>query len=53
MATRPDGKRLELTIEARQPDVWVDVAEMVEKYWRDVGVATVVQVRENALWWPG
>ena len=48
---RPDGKRLELTIEARQPDVWVDVAEMVEKYWRDVGVATVVQVRENALWW--
>lgn len=47
---RPDGQRLEIVLETRQPNMWIDISEMIEKYWNDVGVATVMQVRENALW---
>jgi len=47
---RPDGKRLELTIETRQPLQWIDVADMVSKYWNAVGVKTAVKVEENSLW---
>lgn len=47
---RPDGKRLELTIETRQPLPWPDVAEMVSKYWNNVGVKTVVKVEETSIW---
>lgn len=47
---RSDGKRLEITIETRQPLPWPDVAEMVAKYWNNVGVKTVVKLEENSLW---
>jgi len=47
---RPDGKRLEIVIETRQPLPWPDVAEMVSKYWNAVGVKTDVKEEENSLW---
>ncbi len=47
---RPDGKRLEITIETRQPLPWPDVAEMVARYWNNIGVKTAVKVEESSLW---
>jgi len=48
---RPDGKRLEIVIETRQPPPWPDVAEMVSNYWNNVGVKAVVKEEETNLWW--
>ena len=50
---RPDGKRLEIVIETRQPLLWPDVADMVSTYWNNVGVKTVVKEEENSLWSAG
>ena len=47
---RPDGKRLEIVIETRQPLPWPDVANMVSDYWNNVGVKTVVKEEEGSLW---
>ena len=48
---RPDGKRLELTLDTRQPLQWIDVANMVAKYWNDIGVKTAVRVDEIGTLW--
>ncbi|NPV54878.1 MAG: ABC transporter substrate-binding protein [Firmicutes bacterium] len=47
---RPDGKPLSITILARHPLEWIDVAEMVKDYWEKVGVKTEVQTVEATLW---
>jgi len=44
-----DGKRLELILETREPLPWPDVAEMVAKYWNDIGVKTVVRFQERSI----
>lgn len=48
---RPDGKRLELTLDTRQPLQWIDVANMVAKYWNDIGIKTAVRVDTTGSLW--
>jgi peptide/nickel transport system substrate-binding protein len=45
----PDGSRLELILETREPLPWPDVAEMVAKYWNDIGVKTAVRFQERSI----
>jgi peptide/nickel transport system substrate-binding protein len=48
---RPDGKRLELTIEyTPRFGPWTDIFEMVRKYWEAVGVKVAVKSIESVLW---
>lgn len=47
----PDGQRISFTVETSagfRPD-WIDVMELVENYWRDVGVDINVRVIDRTL----
>ncbi|HOP56101.1 MAG TPA: ABC transporter substrate-binding protein [bacterium] len=47
---RPDGKQLTITIEIGRTALgWPDAAEMVKKYWENVGVKTVVKVEDRSI----
>ena len=47
---RPDGKPLTITIEIGRTALgWPDAAEMVKKYWENVGIKTVVKVEDRSI----
>lgn len=49
---RPDGKTLTLTIEFPSGvfGPWADVLQMVEKYWKEVGIKVAVKPLERSLY---
>ncbi len=48
---RPDGKTLAVTIElCILSEAWADVAELVKKYWGDIGIKTVIKTESRELW---
>ncbi|UCC72356.1 MAG: ABC transporter substrate-binding protein [Gemmatimonadota bacterium] len=50
---RPDGERLTLTISTYPFETGassVDAYELVAQYWEDVGVQTIVDLKERGLW---
>lgn len=48
--TLPNGKIVALTIEVVPAfGPWVDAAELIKKYWEEVGVKVAVQVQERSL----
>ncbi len=47
---RPDGKPLTLTIEVMtQIKEWIDVTEVVKKYWEDLGIKILMKSGERSL----
>ncbi|HHV81840.1 TPA: ABC transporter substrate-binding protein [bacterium] len=48
---RPDGKRLELTIEYTPAfGPWPDIFEMVRKYWESIGIKVAIKSIDRTLW---
>lgn len=63
----PDGNRISFTVELFDRTDWVDTMELIEGYWREVGIDVQVRVMERsffstrmysnehdvAVWWGG
>jgi peptide/nickel transport system substrate-binding protein len=48
---RPDGKTLAITLEiASLPNPWPDAAELIRKYWQQVGVKVDIKLEDRSLW---
>jgi len=49
---RPDGKTLILNIEYASGvfGPWTDVLQMVEKYWKDIGIKVTIKPIDRSLW---
>ena len=48
---RPDGKTLSITLEiASLPNAWPEAAELIKRYWEQVGVKVAIKAEDRSLW---